>query len=363
MRLPRTVAGTILLAVVVASSCVETSSVASVADLALHYAPVIYQDTDDSDTEADFITEFDYDRDYAGANNWDNLDSFRSSLHAAVYYSVVIAPHHWYITYSFFHPRDWTDDVDSEHENDLEGALAIVARGGTYGRLEAMLTVYHLDFYSWTPNGSSATNGDEDIDGDLPIQDVNGVPHPALAIQAEGHGVKAFGETGNFDGSEGQDGVIYTPASSPDRADTLPGPPSADIKSAQYRLIDVFPTLWAAQMYEARAASGPTFDHFGTFDGNDTDEDSCGDGIPVCNEDAANSPWGWDDHNDGSVYSGELALDPAHVAQVYFDGIAIDLSYRTNQYIWDLRNAGYDSDDLPEGWPDDLDIADLFTKI
>lgn len=347
-------------------SCEGVVPPASDPELAFRYAPVIYQDTDDSDTEADFITAFDYDGDDVGSNNWDHLDAYRSDLHAAVYYSVVEGAHHWFITYSFFHPRDWTDDVDEEHENDMEGALAIVAKGGTYGRLQAMITVFHTNFYSWTPEGSEAEGGIiEDVDGELPMQNWNGFPHPALGIEAEGHGVKVLGETGPFDGSGGEDGVVYTPARNPSDNLTIPGPTSSEVKRAWYRLIDVFPTLWSEQMIEARAdATGPMFDHFGTFDGNDTDADSCGDGIPICRDDRANAPWGWDDDDDvPPVYAGELALDPAYVAEIYFEGIARDLSYRRNQYIRDLRDAGFDAANTPDGWPDDLDMAELFTKI
>ena len=46
--------------------------------------------------------------------------------------------------------------------------------------------------------------------------------------------------------------------------------------------------------------------------------------LPTCSNNSANAPWGWDDSNDGSVYKGEMALDPAHLTDVYFDGLGTD---------------------------------------
>lgn len=352
-----------VLAAVVATPSCDTGPAASAAQLAFHYAPVIYQDIDDTNMLADFITSFDYDGDMYGPNNWDNL---RGNVHAAVYYSVVEGDQHWFITYGFFHPRDWTDDVDTEHENDMEGALAIVQKGGTYGTLQAMITVFHLDFFTWKPEGSPASNAQEDIDGELPMEDVDGVSHPALQIEAEGHGVKVLGEAGDFDGSPGEDGVIYTPALSPLSHQTLPR--GDEILAAQYKLINIFPTLWAEQMKEAETPE-PTFDHFGTFEGNKSG--GCGGRIPViCEQNAANAPWGWDDtgapfsEDDGPIAAGELALDPIHVAHWYLSGIAVDSEYVCNQYIEDLRNAGFGIDKLPWGWPPGIDMTqELFAKM
>jgi hypothetical protein len=68
---------------------------------------------------------------------------------ATAYYSVVESCTHYFISYSFFHPRDWSDTIfDQEHENDLEGALLAVRKdGSTFGRLEGMITVFHTNFF------------------------------------------------------------------------------------------------------------------------------------------------------------------------------------------------------------------------
>ena len=76
---------------------------------------------------------------------------------------------HWYITYLFFHPRDWVDQpfFETEHdEHDGEGVLLAVEKdGSTYGVLRAAVTVAHTDFYSYTPAGSTWTGGHEPSTG------------------------------------------------------------------------------------------------------------------------------------------------------------------------------------------------------
>src|SRR5262245_37592831 len=77
------------------------------ADLAFRYAPVHYQDTDSSDYPSDYITAFDYDGDRVSTNNWDNRGS--GQWPATAYYSVVESCTHWFVSYAFYHPRDWSD--------------------------------------------------------------------------------------------------------------------------------------------------------------------------------------------------------------------------------------------------------------
>jgi hypothetical protein len=114
-------------------------------DLAYHYAPIHYQDTDSTNSRADYITRFDYDGNMNATDNWEHLTTH--PLAAYAYYSVVETCTHWFIAYGFFHPRDWTDSsMDQEHENDMEGLLSIVRKDGTtYGRIYGIVTVYQVD--------------------------------------------------------------------------------------------------------------------------------------------------------------------------------------------------------------------------
>ena len=54
-------------------------------DYASHWAPVWYQDTDSSRPWADYITGVDFDGDWQGDNNWDNLAKGRGDRSAKIY--------------------------------------------------------------------------------------------------------------------------------------------------------------------------------------------------------------------------------------------------------------------------------------
>ena len=79
-------------------------------ELARHWSPVIYQDTDAVRPRADYITRIYYDdTPWDTTDNWENLDGF--SLKAYVYYWVVESEDHWFIGYAFYHPRDWGETI------------------------------------------------------------------------------------------------------------------------------------------------------------------------------------------------------------------------------------------------------------
>lgn len=330
-------------------------------DLALYHAPIHYQDTDSTKYSGDYITQFDYDQDWQATNNWDNLEQF--ALNAHTNYSIVETCTHWFITYSFFHPQDWTDiPFDQEHENDLEGLLAIVRKDNSaFGKLEGIVTVFHRDFFSYTPPGSPLRSGTENIDGTLTMSSYNGSLHQLTSQEAKGHGLKAWPYAGNFRGDSNEDGIIYYP--SPDTAEL---PASGNDRDVQYLLLDVFAPsgMWQHQLDEASVSrsSALTFARWGTFKGDSSG--GCGAGTPTCSTDSANAPWGWDDSNDGSVYKGEMALDPAHLTDVYYDGLGtFDTTYIRNQFIQDLRDRGYNSGNLPQGWPTQINLNSLIGKL
>lgn len=75
--------------------------------LALRWAPVHYQDTDVTGDhglsgKGDYLTAINFDGDWSGTNNWNNLASHAAAAHG--YYSVVETGTHWFVTYAFFHP-------------------------------------------------------------------------------------------------------------------------------------------------------------------------------------------------------------------------------------------------------------------
>ena len=283
-------------------------------ELALRWAPVHYQDTASWDYDADYLSTVDFDAEWDTLNNWEHQDDSLARLTGAVYYSVVETSTHWFIVYAFYHPRDWVEwdpFGTSSHENDMEGALLTVRRdGSTYGRLEAMVSNAHGNFYSYVPPGSPYTAGRESVDGSVVMQSYGGFSRPTTRQEAKGHGAYAW------NGAEfpGGDGVVYLPS-----ATAAEVPSSGNDRSVAYRLIDVFASggMWA------RRADPVTYAWFGTFRG-DNGKDN-----------AANAPWGWDDTDDGSdLPRGLLATDPAKLVSIYFSNEGtFSLTYTRNGYI------------------------------
>jgi len=294
-----------------------TSSASS--DLARRWAPIHYRDVDATGTYAeggksDYVTAINYDNDWNGENNWNNLPAFANSLAAHCYYSVVESNTHWFITYAFFSPRDWTDNpllysLD-QHENDLEGVLMIVEKNGsTYGVLKGAVTVSHSDFFSYVTSGSSFVNGLESIDGTLQMRDYNGELHPVTAQDAKGHSLKAWPQH-DIDG----DGIIYYPSAS----GVAQIPADNYDNYVEYKLVDIFESggLWE-QRFNTQLFSSPA----GGFTGNDFKTGG------------ANAPWAWNDGNDAIVQGGEFATDPAKLADNYFDGVGnFSRTYKDNKY-------------------------------
>ena len=280
------------------------------AELALRWAPIHYQDVDATGSHAlggrsDYITKVDYDGDLNGRNNWDRAGNADVSLAAHVYYSVLETSSHWYLTYFFFHPRDWVDHpfFETEHENDGEGLLLAVEKDGSdFGVLRSAVTVAHTDFYSYVPSGSTWSSGRESTDGTLQLQSSphDSYQHPVTAQETQGHGLKAYPQY-NING----DGLIYYPST------TAETPSSGNDRDVQYALVDIFAPggLWAQRNNTS------LFANLGTFAGDTTGD--CGVGTFSCGTNSANAPWGWDDGND-LPGRGELATDPAKLSAEYF---------------------------------------------
>jgi hypothetical protein len=278
------------------------------AALAMEWAPVHYQDVDQTGSHAlggaaDYIARYDFDGDLVGRNNWDRAGSAAFPLSAHGYYSVVETDTHWFIIYMFFHPRDWSDSFfETEHENDAEGLLVTVARDGSlFGEMKSAVTVAHRDFFSYVPAGSDWTSGGESVDGTLRTESFDGRPHPVTAQEAKGHGLKARPQYDIVG-----DGVAYYPS-----LFTAEVPSGPNDRNVLYKLVDIFAPggLWASRGQASLFASA------GTFAGDRTG--GCGGGTIGCNTNSANAPWGWDDQNDGPG-RGALATDPAGLVADYF---------------------------------------------
>jgi hypothetical protein len=310
------------------TSQVETPPITDL-DLAAYWAPIWYQDTDDTDPDADYITNFDFDSDWDGANNWENQPTY--PLPGYVYYWIMETDTHWFIGYADFHPRDWTDFplFDTQHENDMEGCLLVIEKNGlTHGQFLLMVTVAHSDFHSYkdydTLPSASVSDGHETIDGDVQFDG----HHPYVYVEAEGHGV--YGdkrwEENDFPGG---DGVIYR------YAGVAEEPESGNDRNVTYALRHI-DELWDLRNPDEHPN---TFDQFGTFRGDITPD------VPNMVENAANAPWGWDDvtvvvggivisEGDGEVYAPDFFTDPAYLVDYYHNGLGdFSHSYVDHQYI------------------------------
>jgi len=293
------------------------------AQLALRWAPVHYQDVDQTGSHAlggaaDYVTSYDFDGNLNGRDNWDHAGNAAYPLRAYGYFSVVETSTHWFLIYLFFHPRDWTDSFfDTEHENDAEGLLLAVHRDGTtYGKLKGAVTVAHTDFWSYTPSGTTWTSGGESVDGTLSMATLSDGGHPVTAQQAKGHGLKARPYY-DING----DGVVYYPSLT-----TAEVPSGPDDRNVLYKLVDI---LTPGGMWDQRANTS-LFASFGSFAGDGTG--GCGDGAVSCSSNSANAPWGWDDHDDGPL-RGALATDPVGVVRAYFTiPEAISATYTFNPF-------------------------------
>ncbi|GAB7038664.1 MULTISPECIES: hypothetical protein [Catenuloplanes] len=311
--------------VAVLAAAAPASAAPSRAELALRWAPIHHQDVDQTGSHAlggksDYVTRVDFDGNLNGRDNWDNTGAAGADLSAAAYYSVAETGSHWFITYLFFHPRDWVDHpfFETEHENDGEGVLLAIEKNGTdYGVLRSAVTVAHSDFFSYLPAGSSWTAGRENSDGTLQFASSphDSFQHPVTAQEAQGHGLKAWPQY-QING----DGVVYYPSTT---GETPSGPDDRDVR---YRLIDIFAGdgLWAQR------ANASLFAGLGTFAGDTSG--GCGTGTFSCGTNSANAPWGWDDGDDVPV-RGEIATDPAKLSAEYWTiPGTLSRSYTYNPY-------------------------------
>lgn len=331
------------------------------ADLALYWAPIWYQDTHTGEApEQDYITNFNFDGNWRGDDNWDNLFSY--DLKAYIYFSVVETASHWFIGYYDFHPRDWSDHWGPAdmHENDMEGVLLVIAKTGDYGSLLLMETEAHGDLYQYSNEGLSS--GTDDVDADVESEylstpaDHGGTSlwnyHPIVFVEDQGHGVKGDYDW-NKDNFPGNDGVIYKPRGivrlgSDDEyypEGIAEEPSGRDDRDVGYALIDigVQGDLWDRRF---NIGDNDTYGAFGKFRGDDYVDDS------------ANPPWGWDDGDDGPTFTGEFFYNPADMVDHHLNGLGwFDHDYVYNPYCirvtintyvvnWDRDG----SDDLSDGY-------------
>ena len=287
------------LALVLGAAAAAAGADANHRRLAEHYAPVVFQES--RSTVLDFIAKFDYDGDWKGDNNWRN--AYLHDLTGHVYYSVIESSNHYFITYAFYHPRDYTARPyegfapKTEHENDMEGCTVTIEKDGSpFGKAVLLETLAHDVFFKYdNRDNRRVSNGSFKLDGSMTF--VEG--RPAVYIEAEGHGVKAASRSVVASAGNNFPGIVYRY--------TGKGavPESNRDPSASYELVSIEDTLWAYRFdvgstfccADTYAMSGGTTARLGSaFNGP----------IGGC---AAKPPWGWDQASD-KIAKGDWFRDP-----------------------------------------------------
>jgi hypothetical protein len=315
--------------------------------IAAQFAPIIYQGLGNN-PRADYITNFDFDGDWRGDNNWQNMDNPSYPLRAYVYYSLIETATHYFIHYAFFHPRDYkgnleqskilnviisevlkqtpkdpsgglAEDVALSHENDLEGCLIVAEKRGedpAKAVVKFVELMAHNNYLKYC-TGEGRTGICEPI----VVKD----QRPLIFIEPKGHGPSRYvGDRQQLRNSI--NGVrIYNFTGHAEDNDKVSG------KSASYDLVSIHDTLWSRAQSGENETFGETFDYqtrvlLKSQPGRPAEkvEQKIGRlGSAFRGEEGfknkARPPWSWYDDSERERPRGEWFFDPASVIARHFD--------------------------------------------
>ena len=312
--------------------------------LARTWAPRFYQDIDESYALGDYITKFNFDGDYNGKNNWENLSRF-ASVPAYVYYAVSETETHYFIHYAVFHPRDWHEWLPAEmHENDLEGLSLAIRKTGGAGTLVAMETMAHDQFYQYRAR-PDVSDKSETIDGEVSVYDGT---HPRVFLEAKGHGL--YGCDARCDAAPGGNGIVYAYEG---RAQSPEGTLGNFERAYSYALIafDADGSQGTDQGFWHRRndiCDTCTFGSWGKLRGDNYGSDR------------AKLAWAWDDSDDGDVFAGAMLCDPAQFFSAHLGGPAFEDRYSRRYLTHEYQTHRFEllavrssrAYDVWDGYPD-----------
>ena len=227
-------------------------------EIAARFAPIFYQALGEN-PRSDYITNFDFDGDWRGDNNWEHTDDQKFPLRGFIYYAVSETPTHFFIHYAVFHPRDYKggerkglilseiiregikrgsghdptgllSEAGVAHENDMEGALVVVAKNGTdlnRARVAFVETLHHDDFSPYL-TGESAPQGFGIFKTDK--------QRVLLYVEPKGHGIEPY--SGDDKQTAKKEFLIYKFAG---RAED---PDKQKDSTVGYELLPIQATLW-----------------------------------------------------------------------------------------------------------------------
>ena len=312
--------------------------------IAATFAPIFYQALGDSPRH-DYITNFDFDGDWRGNNNWDNSANPRFPLKAYVYYLVSETATHFFIHYAVFHPRDYkgngiggrilneairegvkrggkydptgrAQEATLAHENDMEGCLVVARKEGNdlqKARVVFVETIAHNKFLKYAAEGASTIDAEKlSVEGQ----------RARLYIEPKGHGIKAFQED-EKDNSR-KEILIYA-------FDARAGDPEKEHEGrVSYDLLSLSTTLWPRarrgtnETYGEQHNYGKMTISFVQKNGR-TVERSVNLGINgsaflggVGGHNMARPPWGWFDDRERDEPLGQWFFDPAKTIKRHF---------------------------------------------
>jgi hypothetical protein len=325
-------------------------------EIAGRFAPVFYQALGEN-PRSDYITNFDFDGDWRGDNNWEHSDDKQFPLRGYIYYSVSETETHYFIHYAVFHPRDYKggerkgiilseiiregtkhgiekdptgmlEEAGVAHENDMEGALVVVAKNGkdlAHAQVAFVETFHHNDFSPYLP-GESAPKGF----GSFRSEE----EHPVLYVEPKGHGIEAY--SGDEKQTAKKEFVIYKytgKAEDPDKQNE---------GVVGYDLLPIETTLWA-HAKNRKSENDPTYaaaHDYGQVSlgvvqkGGKASQQKIK--VGAIGEtfvgkqgglNMARAPWGWYDRNHRSDPLGLWFFDPASVVKRDFK---LDESFSTS---------------------------------
>ena len=225
-------------------------------EIAARFAPVFYQALAEN-KRADYITNFDFDGDWRGDNNWVHTNDEQFVMKAYVYYSVVETETHYFIHYALFHGRDYkggerkgailseliregakragkydptgiAEESALAHENDMEGCLVAVEKNGSdIARAVVVFleTLKHNTIAKYRIQNAEKESETLTLDHGRPL----------LYVEPKGHGILALN---NARQNTRKDVLIYKFTGHADDPERVEG------TTIGYELVPISSTLW-----------------------------------------------------------------------------------------------------------------------
>ncbi len=314
--------------------------------IAAQFAPVIYQGLADQ-PRYDYITNFDFDGDWKGDNNWVNAGNKTALLRAFVYYSVIETATHYFVHYAFFHPRDYkgglgkstlvdvlikegirragkdpsglADDVTLSHENDLEGCLIVAKKRGDDLRqavVQYVETMSHNRYLKYRAREVQGTIGE--------LIEVK-KQQPLLFAEPKGHGVSNYTGTREQLKKSVNGTLVYS------YAGQAADPEKRRGDSIGYDLMAMHETLWQRAQtgesetfaevidYQAMKISLQQLDGKAAIIEQSLGKLGAAFRGTVGFQNKARAPWAWYDDSEKDRPLGEWFFDPATVIARHFN--------------------------------------------